>query len=69
MGTRTNESWTNRSRLGQGNNCPRPICPIESFRISTLNDVSKSNTEGEKQSLSKCGIKSGKMFSFSIPTR
>ena len=44
---------------------------LESFRISTLNDVSKSNTEGGKtykHSLSKCGIKSGKIFSLSIPT-
>ena len=27
MGSRMNGSRTNRSGLGQGNNCPKPICP------------------------------------------
>ena len=58
-------SMTSRSRRDVSRRIGHAEKSCSVFRISTLYDMPRSNTEGEKrESLSKCGIKSGKMFHF-----
>ena len=62
--------WVRVSLLVQGNNCPEPICPRIIQNISSQWGVKIKHWRGKayKQSLSKCKIKSGKIFLFPIPT-